>query len=422
MPDTIPTREAAFNEAMESFLEIDKRFGSDNPKYPSIDQMMGGYRGFSERVIGEALVCVDATICPLIEAAADGTDISIDGAVLSNVRHTTKEDGTIEHVVTALGPDGTPAFRLEFNPRPGHGTPGVVINDISFRECRAGDPYYPYTNSIGSGHVDRNDGDKGARGYGYGQYSDFAKFVAAMDVIKPFVAANLEKVNRGKPHPDIGLSSSELNLVGYRSAIDLDGGLPGELCLEVSDAMATSGAKRAFRFLAKRLPGTISGLATNGATFGLNYLSFGDGDYMACAVPGSDDVPAAILTTQANLIFDHNSYLAWNEPGADGKPAKTFLVALERGRNTLAAVEAFMAGERPVAPTGVYTHADASVSLPREFLETSMLSIGPFSVDYTLQSLKEKDGEVREHKEMVETHTFDEDVAQPKWDPSGPLL
>lgn len=422
MSDTIPSREAAFELAMKSFREIDQRFGSDDPAYPSIDRMMGGYRGFAERVIGEALVCVDATICPLIEEADEGTDIHIDGAVLGNVRHARKDDGTLEHVVTVLGADGTPAFRLEFNPRAGHGDDHVIVNDIDVRECRADDPEYPYTNRIGSGHVQRDDGESGARGFGYGEYSDFAKFVAAMDILKPFVAANLDQVNRGQPFGGTGLSHSQLNMIGYRDAVDFDGGLPGALCLEVSDAMAASGAKRAFRFMAKRLPAAISGLAAKGAEFGLNCLEFNDCDYMACSVTGPDDVPTAILVTQLNLIYDHDSYLAWNEMGADGEPEKTVIVALKRGRDTLAAVEAFMAGETPVGPTGIYTHSDASISLPRDFLETSMLSVAPFSVNYTLEALKNKRGETHAHKDMIDTHTLDEEFKEPKWDPKAQLL
>jgi hypothetical protein len=421
MSDTVSTREAAFNKAMRTFLEIDARFGSDNPDYPSIDRMMGGYRGFAERVVGEALVCIEATLYPLIENAAEGTDVIIDGAVLRNVRHVAKTDGTTEHVVTVLAPDATPSFRLEFNPRVGHGDTESIVNDITICECPIDDPDYPHSERIVSGHVSHSDDNDGTRGHGYGEYSAFAKFVAAMDILKPFVAANLDKVDRGTPREKIGRSFSQLNMLEYRAAVDFDGGLPGALCLEISDTMVESGAKRAFRFMATRLTDAVSGLSDRGATFGLNYLSFNDSDYMACSIPGPDDVPAAILVTQINLVFDHDSYLAWNEQGEDGKPAKTFLVALERGPDTLSAVEAFMSGEMPVGPTGTYTHADASVSLPREFLETSMLSVAPFTVGYTLETLKKKRGEVRDHSEMIETHSF-EDVAKPTPDPSGPLL
>lgn len=62
-----PSREEAFEKAMESFWTIDKRFGSDNPEYPSIDRMMGGYRGFAERVAGDAFLRIDSTISPLID-------------------------------------------------------------------------------------------------------------------------------------------------------------------------------------------------------------------------------------------------------------------------------------------------------------------------------------------------------------------
>ncbi|MBY3433838.1 hypothetical protein HFN89_06710 [Rhizobium laguerreae] len=422
MSEHTPTRKHAFDKAMKTFREIDQLYGSDNPDYPSIDRMMGGYRGFAERVVGEALVCIDATISPLVETAAEGTDVAIDGAILSNVRHVAKENGTIEHVVTVLATDGTPAFRLELNPRTPDGTPDCVVNDIDIRECPADDPDYPYSDRIASGHASRSDGDQGAVGHGYAEYSGFAKFVAAMDVLKPFVAANLDKVDRGTPFGGTGLSFSQLNMIAYRPAIDFDGGLPGDLCLEVSDTMATSGAKRAFRFMAARLREAVPGLAAKGATFGLNYLCFNDEDYLACAVPGPDDVPAAILVTQINLVFDHDSFLAWNELDDVGNPATTTLVALKRGRQTLDAVEAFMAGETPDGPTAVYHHADATISLPREFLETSALSTAPFSVGRTLETLDKKRGEVRDHKEMVETHTFGENVIQTQRSPNEHLL
>lgn len=420
MTTASPSREDAFEKAMKSFREIDKRFGSDNPDYPSIDRMMGGYRGFAERVVGEAFVRIDASICPLIEAAGEGADIAIPGATLSNIRHVAKPDGTTEHVATVLDANGNPAFRLEFNPRAGHGESECVVNDISIVECPADDPEYPYSDRIASAHAIRPDGEDGANGHGYAEYSGFAKFVAAMDILKPFVAANLDKVDYGKPFGNRGLTFSQINIIDYLPALDYDGGLPGKLCLDVSDTMALSGAGRAFRFMSSRLGDTIAGLSAKGADFGVNYLSFNDMNYLACTVPGPDGKPSAILLTQVNLLFNHDSFLAWNITDKDGKPAETHLVALKRGRGTLEAVDAYMAGYIPEGPAASYSHTDATVNLPREFMETSVLSTAPFSVGYTLETLGKKRGKIRDFRELLETH---EDIEEPaSHGASAPLL
>ncbi|MCV9964631.1 hypothetical protein OIU34_22325 [Pararhizobium sp. BT-229] len=420
MTTASPSREDAFEKAMKSFHDIDMRFGSDNPDYPSIDRMMGGYRGFAERVVGEAFVRIDASICPLIEAAEEGTDVAITGATLSNIRHVAKTDGTTEHVATVLDANGNPAFRLEFNPRAGHGDRECVVNDISVVECPVDDPEYPYSDRIASAHVGRPDGEDGANGLGYAEYSGFAKFVVAMDILKPFVAANLDKVDYGKPFGNRGLTFSQINMISYLPALEFDGGLPGKLCLDVSDTMALSGAGRAFRFMSSRLGDTIRGLNTRGADFGTNYLSFNDMDYLACTVPGPDGAPSAVLVTQINLVFNHDSFLAWNVVDKDGTPTETHLVALERGRKTLDAVNDYMAGDTPEGPAASYSHADATVNLPREFMETSVLSTAPFSVGYTLETLRKRRGRIRDFKEMLETHEDIEEPASPG--PNAPLL
>jgi hypothetical protein len=406
---TDTAREQAFEKAMESFWEIDKRFGSDNPDYPSLDRMMGGYRGFAERVAGEAFLRIDATISPLIENAPEGSDVAMNSALLSNVRHVVKGDGTVEHVATALGADGVPRFRLEFNPRRGHGNEDCVVSDISICECPAHDPEYPYSNRIASAHVVRPHGDRGADGFGFVEYSAFARFVEALDILKPFVVANLDKIQRGKPVAGLGLSFTQLNMVNYIPAFEVDGGLPGRLCLDVSDTMALSGAKRTFRFMANRLEDTIKGLTERGAVFGAQYLSFNDLDYLACAVPGPDGNPTAVLVTQINLMFDHDSFIAWNELGTDGKPIKTTLVALESGRQTLKAVEAYMAGNTLEGGTSAYSHTDSTVHLSREFMETSVLSTAPFSVNDTLETLRKRKGSVEPFQGFIDTHRVNED-------------
>lgn len=408
MSNTPPSREMAFEKAMQTFREIDTRFGSDNPDYPSIDRMMGGYRGFAERVAGEAFLRIDATISPLIESAAEGSNIAITDALLSNVRRRAKEDGTIEHAVTVLDTDGTPRFQLEFNPRRGHGEEDCVVSDISICECPADDPEYEYADRIASAHVGRPFGDDGATGFGYVEYSDFAKFAAAMDILKPFVAANLDKVEYGKAVDGTALSFTQLGMANFTPALEHDGGLPGQLCLDVSDAMAMSGGKRAFRFMATRLEDTINGLVARGAVFGAKYLSFNDLDYLACAVAGHDGNPSAVLVTQVNLMFEHDSFIAWNDLDTDGNPSKTTLVALKSGRQTLDAVEAYMAGGTPEGETATYNHADNTIDLPRDFMETSVLSTAPFSVGYTLETLRKRRGSAKDFNEFLDTHGIDD--------------
>ena len=404
-----PSREEAFEKAMESFWTIDKRFGSDNPEYPSIDRMMGGYRGFAERVAGDAFLRIDSTISPLIERAAEGTDVAITGALLSNIRHIPENNGTIRHVATVLDSEGTPRFRLEFNPRPGHGDDDTVVSDIDIRECPTDDPDYEFSSRIASAHVGRPFDGKGSDGgHGYVEYSYFAKFVAAMDILKPFVAANLDKVDRGEPRYGLDLTFSELNMVNYIPAFAEDGGLPGQLFLEVSDTMAHSGAKRALRFMANRLGDTIKELTEHGAVFGARFAAFNDDDYEACAIPGLDGTPSAVLVTQPGLIFDHDTFVAWSDLDADGKPAKTTLVALERGPMTLDAVEAYMTGNKIEAPTACYYHADASVDLSRDFMETSVLSTAPFTVAHALETLKDRHASLENFDKFLNTHHIEE--------------
>jgi hypothetical protein len=400
-----PSRDDAFKKAMATFLDIDKLFGSDNPDYPSLAKMMGGYQGFAERVAGEAFVRIDACICTLIENAPEGADVAITRATLSNIRHSEQPDGTTKHVATVLDQAGNSAFRLEFNPRAGHGDHISVVNDISIRECPTDDPEYECSQRIASAHAIRPNGGDGAHGIGHVKYSMFAKFVSAMDIVKPFVSANLDKVDYGKPLGSGPLTFSQLNTISYLPAFEFDGGLPGELCLEVSDTMALSGAARAFRFMAMRIDDTITALSSKGADFGVNYLSFNDMDYLACTVSGPDGKPTAVLMTQISRGFDHNSFLAWNTTTTSGTSATTHLVALKPGRQTLDAVDSFMAGEMPTAPTASYDHASSVVNMPREFMETSVLTTAPFDVGYTLDTLKKNHGEIRQFKEMLENHT-----------------
>ncbi|MDW9481178.1 hypothetical protein GOB57_21265 [Sinorhizobium meliloti] len=405
-----PSREEAFEKAMASFRDIDKRFGSDSPEYPSLDRMMGGYRGFAERVVGEAFLRIDSTISPLIESAAEGTDVAITDALLSNVRHTSQSDGTILHVATVLDNNGTPRFRLEFNPRRGHGEEDCIVSDIRISECPVGDPDYEFSDRIASAHVGRPYGDRGSDGHGSVEYSEFAKFVEAMDILRPFVSANLDKVERGKPIAGLGLSFSQINMINYNPALDFDGGLPGQLCLDVSDTMALSGAKRAFRFMAARLEDTIRGLAARGAVFGAKFLSLNDLDYMACAVPGTDGTPSAVLVTQANLIFEHDSFIAWSDLDAHGKPTKTTLVALKRGHETLDAVDAYMASGKTDGTTASYDHAEGTIVLPRDFMETSVLSTAPFALNYTLETIGDHEGEIENFEGMLRAHRYDEEI------------
>ena len=402
------TRNEARARAMKSFLQIDAATG-DNPPYASMERMMAGYGPFTDRVVGDAFAKIDTIVCRLAEGHADGSDIEIDGAVLSCLSSETNKAGETSYSAIVLDADGRNACRLHWSLRSPHGEPDVVVSDVSIREVRAADPGYPYTNILGSATVVRPHGDRGTTGTGMASCADFAKLTAALDVLRPFVAANLDSMDHGRPVKGMDMSFSQITFSDYQPMIDIDGGLPGELALEVSDAMADIGVARCFRYLGARLTPLVEKLEAAGAVFGKGHLCFNDLDYYVTAVPRPGSSEPAVLVTNISLVFDHNTYLAWNDRDEDGNLATTSLVPLLPGRSALALAEAMTEGTAPAAETGVYDHGSRRVSMSRAFMETDIMATAPFSAGYSLEEASRHDPKVYPFSRMLGIHDLDDD-------------
>lgn len=409
LPDS---RKEAFDMAMETFLDIDVRLGSDNPEYPGMERMMMGYSGFVERVVGDAFNKIDTTLLRDAELAEESATIDIGGATLSNIRHASDAEGKTKHVATVLSNDGTPEFRIEWDHRK-PAPDGTAVIDIRLCTCPADDPEYSWSERFASAVVSRENAAKGSHGTGFMSFANSAKLVAALDLLRPYVTTRLDRMDHGKPTNSLGLSFSQLNMIQYQPLVDFDGGLAGRLFLEVSDTMTAMGAARAFRFLSQRIEQTAKRLDEAGARYGDGCASLRDGDYSACVLPGDDHTSHAILMTQPGLFFDHNTFLAFNTTEKDGRIVSTTIVPIRGGDETVEAMQAFISGNRTFEIAGTYDHGTSRTEMSRLFVETSSIAVAPFNVDYALECLDNGNFEITPFSEFAEMHGFDPEAGNP---------
>ena len=404
------SKEYATGKALRTFHEIIKqRSGNDSYTFTDI---IGGYRGLSERIAGDAFNKIDFMIYDIIKSAKEGANISIPYATLSNVRHSNNRAGHKTCEVTVLDAENEPKFRLKWTRDTSNNDTGLIKDNVTMSECPKNDPEYPYSNQIASAMCLKKNGGYQSSTLGHLSYFNFSAFISAINVIRPLSEQNLPQYDYGKPYLGLDISKNELDLTDFISVINFDKGLPGEACQEVVDEMMTIGAENSFPHISNQIGKITQTLENINASYGDGVLVFNDLDDQICSIPTSTNM-SAILHTNTSLFATHNTFIAYNTTDNNGEPETTTLIALKQGEDTTSAVSSIMKGENPQGKSATFTHSTKTVHMSREFVETQCLESASFTCKASLEILSKplcEDAKVESFSETERIHGLNEET------------
>ena len=322
----------AINLALRAFNENKDRFYWGDEDGLSI--LNSFYRGFSDKIAADAFNKIDFLLSDIVKNASNGSNLVVSDVSLQNIRHAVNATGERVIEVTVLDSERTPAFRLKW----GHisnGTEGDRFR-LSMLECPEHDPEYAYANEIAGTECFKKDGVYQSTFTGGVSHTNFRKFIGALDLIRPISSDKIGEYNYGESYRGSGISWNEAELINYLPVINIDGGLPGEACLEVSNAMMKTRAGNSFLRASNVITPLVEKLEEQGVRYNERVMVYNDDDSYICFVPGDND---AILHTKLSLFTEYNSFLAFNRKDVHEETVETVFIPLKRGSDVLDAVE-----------------------------------------------------------------------------------
>lgn len=395
----------AVDMALRPHRDLVRRYGDGAGYLGTFDAAMLGFRGFGERIAGDALRKIDYVLRPKLEGLDKGRELVVGG--LSFVR--TDGDG----LAVAVS-DGTaaPRFRIVWQDEGAEAT----RTDLKIQECPAHDPLYPHAPGIGFGTIQRdlqNPVENRCLGTLWGV--DFYRFVDAMDVLRPALAAEIAAMPRQTPSmPGLPYSHEELFNLEIADAVRLDGGLPGRLCRRVFSEILESRAPVMLRSLAVRADELARWLEAQDCVWGGASMTTRDRDNVHFAVRSPATGSLALLTCARNGGGEFVAYLI----STDEDRAVSTIHAARMGRHLFETVRAFVRGDPPDAPLATVDLGTGAHDVGRAIVETGIIDLALCHVRYLkddVAAAAAAGGEDDEDERFERVEDFDFFVEASSW-------
>jgi hypothetical protein len=364
----------AVGMALRPHRDLERRFGEDRDYLATFDLAMLGYRGFGERIAGDAIRKIDYVLHPKLKNLAVGEVLLLGDLSLS------RADSGDTLSITVTDGSGVQKFRIVWD------ADGDRVA-VTIQKCPADDPQYPHAPGVGYGTVMR-DPDDAAENSCLGTLwgHDFHQFIDAMDVLRPVLADEIAAIPRQKPFMEgAAFSHQELVNIEIADVVRLDGGLPGRLCRHVYSAMLEARGAAILRSLSVRAEAVATWLEGQDCIWGGAAMTTHDGDNVMYAVRSAATGNLALLYNARNTSGPHTAFLAWKDASA----GTATIVAARAGRHLFDVVASFLRGESPEAPSATIDLSSGKHDLGRETVETSILDLALCHVRFVESDLAE---------------------------------
>lgn len=335
----------------------------------SIDQHLTGSRPFMEKVTGDATMKLDQILASDIQKAAEAglSEVNIHGLTFTHLACERNEGFTSKVSSMLVSAEGDPVCQMSWDFERKNDDIRV---DMTIAECPADNPTYPYANRLVVSSIHRPGTKFGPGAHATAWLPDFRKLVNVMDHLREPLQEQLQNVDLGPPYLSLPISRHQLDMTTYQSVIDLDGGLPGDLCRIAGKTMLDVAYSNCFQNAGDAFGKLVKKLKSKKAVYGERYLVHNDHDnyvtVASCAATGED---ALVMYANGSVS------LISVENGAKGMPLKITAYHLDGGREAVDLIERWIAGEREFdAPLAEYnfdkTKGDA-LALSDAFVETN---------------------------------------------------
>lgn len=376
-------------EAIQKSLEVFNASQRNSDRFPnntnSIDQHLTGSRPFLEKVTGDATMKLDQILAAEIQDAAEKglSEVNVHSLRFMHLSCTRIEDFTSKISSLLVSAEGEPVCQMSWDFEQKN---DYIRVDFTIAETPVNNPTYPYANRLVVSSIDRPGTEFGPGAHATAWLPDFRKFINVMDHLREPLKDQLKSVDLGEPYLSLPISRYQLEMTNYQPIIDLDGGLPGNLCriagktmMDVAYSNCFLGAKDDFGNLVKKLK-------SKNVIYGESYFVYHD-DYAtvaSCATTGED---ALVMYSNGNVSFISV------ENGTNGLPTKMTVYHLQPGRTALDLINRWIDGERefdiPIAEYNFKkTNNDEALNLSNAFVEArGGYSIGG-DIHYALENFK----------------------------------
>lgn len=375
---------AAVDVSLESYRSMLQQFSSDPRFMKDFDTALLGYSYLGERLAADAIFKLDYVLHPKLDAMAEGDELHLDGVTFSHIK---RENGLS---ATAIDNDGIQRFRINWVPdtRPSLAGPDGerLMFNVTIQSCPPDRPQYPYADGIAYAHVSRhvNRIESTCRGTLWGH--NFFEFVDAMDLLRPALAAEIAAMPRPKPISDnVPYSFSEMDRLMVADVVRLDGGLAGHLTRHVVAVMLEERGRAILESLASRAEKLAIWLENEGCVWGGTAMTANGRDNVLYAVRSEATGELGLLLNARNNRGPHTAFLAWT----NSETGTASVAAAIGGKHIFQTVDAFIAGERPDAPTATIDLTTGEHDLGPEVVGTSILDLALCHVRFVEEDLEE---------------------------------
>lgn len=361
------------NKAIEKALEVFQVSRRTLDHFPnktnSIDQHLTGSRPFMEKVTGDATMKLDQILASDIQKAAEAglSEVNIHGLTFTHLACERNEGFTSKVSSMLVSAEGDPVCQMswEFEKK----NDGIRV-DMTIAECPADNPTYPYANRLVVSSIHRPGTEFGPDAHATAWLPDFRKLVNVMDHLREPLQEKLQKVDLGPPYLSLPISRHQLNMTDYQPIIDLDGGLPGDLCRITAKMMLDVAYSNCFQNTGDTFGKLIKKLKSKKVVYGERYFVHNDDDnYVTVATSAATGEDALVMYANGCVS------LICIENGAKGTPSKATAYHLDSGKEAVELIERWIAGEREFeAPLAEYnfdkTAKGEALTLSNGFIET----------------------------------------------------
>jgi hypothetical protein len=396
---------AAVEAGLSTNRSMQPRYGNDPNYLRDFNTALLGYRGFAERLAGDAFRKIDYVLYPKLENLEEGQELKLEGVTFTHVK---RSEGLS---ITAVDEEGIQRFRINWKPdvREGwEGTPTAPqMFDVTIQACPEKDPQYAYAECLAHGALTRTPDDRIETTCGGTLWShNFFEFMDAMDLLRPALAAEIAEMPRQKPMSDkVPYSFDELDKSMVREVVRIDGGLPGRLARHVVSVMIDERGRTILESLAGRAAEIATWLEDQGCVWGGAAMTSRDRDNVMYAVRSEETGKLALLYNARNDGGPYTAFLAWQ----DLEAGTATIAAARGGQHIFRTVEAFLRGDSVDAPTATIDLATGRHDLGPEMVGTSVIDLAMCHVRFTEDDLAEvASGEIEmdDRFERVEDFEF----------------
>lgn len=391
----------AVETALSPYRALVRRFGEDRERQRDFESFLLGYRGFAERLAGDAVRRIDYVLSPKLADIREGDELRLPGVTFSHVRR----DPDTSLSVTAVDDEGVQRFRLNWE------ADGDDRTQVTIQQCPAHDPQYPYADGLAYGTLLRENDPVENRCHGTVWSHHYFEFIDAVDLMRPALGAEILAMPRQKPLRDgFPWSSEELDKLSASEISRLDGGLPGPLARHVVETMLRERGSLMLRSIADRADAIASWLEGEGCVWGGAAMAMHDRDNLMYAVRAGDG-NLALLFQARNTAGPYTTFLVWKD---DASGTATVAAAMA-GQHVWRVVEAFLRGEAPDAPMATVNLATGEHDMGGEIVQTAVLDLALCHIRYVEGDLNATEDEddrferVDDFEFFVDANSFDDE-------------